>query len=146
MPNPTAGQFVIVCNEIGLGKSAEEAIEGVYQRTGVAEYAMFAVTLAVQMKAGGNLSETLETLGETVRERVALAARAKAIAAEVIFSARALSVAPILIGGLMYWINPEIIDMLFYDPTGHILLTYAVTSVTIGILVIRGMIRRNTAL
>jgi tight adherence protein B len=107
---------------------------------------MFAVTLAVQMKAGGNLSETLETLGETVRERVALAARAKAIAAEVIFSARALSVAPILIGGLMYWINPEIIDMLFYDPTGHILLTYAVTSVTIGILVIRGMIRRNTAL
>ena len=53
---------------------------------------MFAVTLAVQMKSGGSLAETLQTLGDTVRQRVALAARAKALAGEVIFSSRALSV------------------------------------------------------
>src|SRR5262245_43995936 len=146
MPQPTAGQFAIVCSELSLGRPPEEAVEDVYRRTRVAEYGIFAVTLAVQMKSGGRLSETLQTLGDTVRQRVALAARAKALAAEVIFSSRALSCAPLIVGGLLYWINPRMVDLLFYDPTGRMLLAYAIASVLIGVLVIRWMIRRDTAL
>lgn len=146
MPQPTAAQFAIVCSEVNLGRSPEEAIESVYRRTGVVEYAIFAVTLAVQLKTGGSLTETLQTLGETVRQRVALAGRAKALAGEVIFSSRALSLAPFVAGGLLYMINPQSIDLLFYDPTGNILLAYAVTSVVLGALVIRWMVRRETQL
>jgi tight adherence protein B len=146
MPQPTAGQFAIVCSELSVGRPPEEAVEAVYQRTQVAEYGIFAVTLAVQMKSGGNLTETLQTLGDTVRQRVALAARAKALAGEVIFSSRALSCAPLIVGGLLYLINPETVDLLFYDPTGRSLLAYAAASVVMGTLVIRWMIRRDTAL
>ena len=146
MPEPTAGQFKIVCNELALGRPAEEAVENVYQRTQVTEYAIFAVTLGVQMKSGGSLAETLLTLADTITQRVALAARAKALAGEVIFSSRALSVAPVVIGGLLYLINPTTIDMLFTDPTGNRLLAYAVGSVVTGHFVIRWMIRRETAL
>jgi tight adherence protein B len=146
MPQPTAGQFAIVCSELSVGRPPEEAVEAVYQRTQVAEYGIFAVTLAVQMKSGGNLTETLQTLGDTVRQRVALAARAKALAGEVIFSSRALSCAPLIVGGLLYLINPETVDLLFYDPTGRTLLAYAAASVVMGTLVIRWMIRRDTAL
>ena len=146
MPQPTAGQFAIVCSELSLGRPPEEAVEDVYRRTQVAEYGIFAVTLAVQMKSGGSLTETLQTLGDTVRQRVALAARAKALAGEVIFSSRALSCAPVIVGGLLYCINPQTVDLLFYDPTGRKLLAYAVASVIIGSLVIRWMIRRDTAL
>ena len=146
MPQPTAGQFAVVCSEVALGRPPDEAIEGVYQRTEVVEYGFFAVTLGVQMKAGGGLAETLQTLGDTVRERVALAARGRALAAEVIFSGRALSVAPFLMGALMYRFNPSSVDLLFYDPTGRKLLAYAVTSVILGTLVIRWMIKRDTQL
>lgn len=146
MPQPTAGQFAVVCNELSLGRPLEEAVEGIYQRTQVAEYGFFAVTLAVQMKSGGGLSETLQTLGDTVRQRVALAARAKALAAEVIFSSRALSLSPMIVGGLLYLINPRLLDLLFTDPTGRRLLAYAATSVAIGNLVIRRMVRRNTTI
>ena len=146
MPQPTAGQFAIVCSELSVGRPPEEAVEAVYQRTQVAEYGIFAVTLAVQMKSGGNLTETLQTLGDTVRQRVALAARAKALAGEVIFSSRALSCAPLIVGGLLYLINPETVDLLFYDPTGRMLLAYAAASVVLGTLVIRWMIRRDTAI
>ena len=146
MPQPTAGQFAIVCSELALGRPPEEAVEDVYRRTQVAEYGIFAVTLAVQMKSGGNLTETLQTLGDTVRQRVALAARAKALAGEVIFSSRALSCAPLIAGGLLYWINPQTVDLLFYDPTGRMLLAYAVASVILGALVIRWMIRRETVI
>ena len=146
MPQPTAGQFAIVCSEVSLGRPPEEAVEDVYRRTQVAEYGIFAVTLAVQLKSGGSLAETLQTLGDTVSQRVALAARAKALAAEVIFSSQALSFAPVIVTALLYWINPQSIDLLFTDPTGNKLLAYAVTSVLIGNLVIRWMIRRDTAL
>ena len=107
---------------------------------------MFAVTLAVQLKSGGGLAETLQTLGETVSQRVALAARAKALAGEVIFSARALSLAPVITGGLLYMANPQSVDLLFRDPTGIKLLAYAAGSVLLGHFVIRWMIRKETAL
>jgi tight adherence protein B len=146
MPQPTAGQFATVCSELSLGRPPEEAVEGIYRRTQVAEYGIFAVTLAVQAKSGGGLTETLQTLGDTVRQRVALAARAKALAGEVIFSARALSLAPVIVGGFLYLINPETVDLLFYDPTGRKLLAYAAASVLTGVFVIRWMIRRDTAI
>jgi tight adherence protein B len=146
MPQPTAGQFSIVCSEMAMGRSPEEAVEGIYQRTQVAEYAMFAVTLAVQLKSGGSLAETLQTLADTVTQRVALAARAKALAGEVIFSSRALSCAPLLIGGILYKANPASIDLLFTDPTGNMLLAYAIGSVVIGHFVIRWMIQRETSI
>jgi len=146
MPQPTAGQFAIVCSELSLGRPPEEAIEGVYLRTRVAEYGIFAVTLAVQTKSGGSLAETLQTLGDTVSQRVALAARAKALAAEVIFSSRALSCMPLIVGGLLYAISPQSVDMLFNDPTGNMLLAYAVTSVLIGSLVIHWMVKKETSL
>lgn len=146
MPQPTSGQFAIVCSELNMGRSPEEAVEEIYQRTLVPEYAMFAVTLAVQLKTGGSLAETLQTLGETVSQRVALAARAKALAGEVIFSSRALTFAPLVVGGLLYWINPQSIDLLLFDPEGNVLLAYAACSVLIGHFVIRWMVRRETAL
>ncbi|WP_094183523.1 type II secretion system F family protein [Bradyrhizobium canariense] len=146
MPQPTAGQFAIVCSEVTMGRSPEEAVEAVYRRTQVTEYGIFAVTLAVQLKSGGSLTETLQTLGDTVRQRVALAARAKALAGEVIFSSRALSLSPIVVGGLLYLINPQTVDLLFHDPTGNMLLAYAAASVIIGTLVIRWMVRRETEL
>jgi tight adherence protein B len=146
MPQPTGGQFAIVCSEVNLGRPPAEAVEDIYRRTQVAEYAMFAVTLAVQLKAGGSLAETLQTLGDTVTQRVALAARAKALAGEVIFSSRALTVSPLIAGGLLYAANPQNVDLLFSDPTGNKLLAYAVASVLIGSLVISWMVRRETEL
>jgi len=146
MPQPTAGQFAIVCSEVTMGRSPEEAVEAIYRRTQVTEYGIFAVTLAVQLKSGGSLTETLQTLGDTVRQRVALAARAKALAGEVIFSSRALSLSPFIVGGLLYLINPQTVDLLIYDPTGNLLLAYAAASVLLGTLVIRWMVRRETEL
>ena len=146
MPQPTAGQFAIVCTEVNLGRPPEQAVEAVYQRTRVAEYAMFAVTLAVQLKSGGSLAETLQNLGDTVRQRVALAARAKALAGEVIFSSRALTVSPLIGGGVLYASNPQTVDLLFTDPIGNKLLAYAVGSVLVGALVISWMVRRETEL
>ena len=98
------------------------------------------------MKSGGGLAETLQTLADTVRQRVALAARAKALAGEVIFSSRALSVAPLIVGGLMYCINPRPSISCSRIRREESSWPYAAASVIVGTLVIRWMVRRDTAL
>lgn len=146
MPQPSAGQFALVCNDIALGQAPEDALEAVCDRTGVPEYAIFAVALAIQTKSGGRLSETLQTLGDTIRGRVTMAGRAKAMAGEVIFSSRALTISPVLVGGLLYSASPRSVDLLFTDPTGRMLLAYAVVSVILGAAVIQWMVNKGTAL
>ena len=75
MPSPTRDEFVRVNNEMALGVAAEDALLSMHQRTGVTEYAIFAVTIGVQARSGGRLAETIQNLAETVRERLAIAAR-----------------------------------------------------------------------
>ena len=46
MPQPTAGQFALVCGELSMGRPPEEAVEDIYRRTQVAEYAKEAIERA----------------------------------------------------------------------------------------------------
>ncbi len=146
MAEPTAGQFKILMSDIHFGRPSQDAITDIYLRTGLEEYNFLATTIAVQIKTGGRLAETLQTLSTTIRQRVTLAARAKALAGEVIFSARALSAAPLIMGGVLYFVSPNLVDLLFTDPTGKKLLAYALASILVGSLVIRWMVRRETSL
>ena len=144
MPSPTRDQFALVRHELGLGRSPEEALLAVYERTHVAEYAILSVTLAVQSKSGGRLAETLQILCETIRERVNLAGRARALAGESKLSAKVLASIPFITGIAMYFIRRENMELLFYDPRGQKLLAVGITTLVMGILTMRHMIRKAT--
>jgi tight adherence protein B len=146
MPNPTGEQFVLVTQELSLGRSPEEALRTIYERTQIDEYAMFAVTLAVQSKAGGGLAETLQILGDTVRERVALAGRAKALSSETKLSAKVLGSIPFIAGILLSVIRPGAITPLFHDPRGQKLFVVGVISLSLGIVTMQRMIRKGTSI
>lgn len=144
MPEPTGRQFSEVVNDLTLGRTPDQALHSVFERTHVEEYAMFSVTVAVQSRAGGGLAETLQTLGDTVRQRVALAGRAKALAGEAKLSARVLSSLPFVAGCLLYFERHDALDPLFHEPRGRILLMIGLTSLGMGILTMRRMIRKGT--
>ena len=144
MPYPSGEQFGLVTQELALGRLPEEALRTIYDRTRVEEYAMFSVTLAVQSKAGGRLAETLQILGDTIRERVALAGRAKALASEAQLSARVLAGLPFVAGLALFFEKPGYFNVMFQEPLGHKLLAIGLTTVSLGIITMRGMIRRGT--
>ena len=146
MPEPTREQFTFVNAEMAVGRPTEEALRNVYHRTQVAEYAIFSVTLAVQAKAGGRLAETLQTLADTVRERIALAGRARALAAEAKLSARVLAAVPFVAALGLYVERPESLDPLFHDPRGRMLFAIGIVSLIMGIITMSQMIRRGTAI
>ncbi len=127
MPDPTREQFAMVIDEIAMGRTIEEALRGVFHRSHVPEYAMFSVTLAVQMKSGGRLAETLQILGDAIRERVALAGRAKALTGEARLAAWVMASLPFLAGTALYFEVPSSITGLFDDDRGRMLLALAIT-------------------
>jgi tight adherence protein B len=144
MPNPGQEQFTWVVNDMALGKTIDDALLSVFHRTQVPEYAMFSITMAVQGKAGGRLAETLQTLADTVRQRISLAGRAKALAGEATLSARVLSCLPLVAGIISYIERSDTMDTLFYDPRGRFLFAIGVISLSLGILTMRRMIRKGT--
>ncbi len=145
MPQPTSDEFVLLSNEVALGVSPDVAMRALHLRTGLAEYGIFSVTLAVQSRSGGRLAETIQNLAETTRQRVALAGKARALAAEAKFSAIALTVLPLLGGVGMAFVQPGYIDMLLFDPGGRHLLMVAGITLSVGVLVMRWMIQQAVA-
>jgi hypothetical protein len=97
-PNPTAGEFARMVDQIAMGTPLDEAITELAERTGLAEYRFFATALSLQTQTGGTLSETLENLADVIRKRAALKARGLAMTAEARTSSAILAVLPVLTG------------------------------------------------
>ena len=71
------------------------------------------MVFGLQSQTGGNLAETLDNLADIVRKRVALAKRAKALAAEARMQAGILMVLPYVAALAMSQIQPFYIDNFF---------------------------------
>ena len=138
--SPTREEFSQLVNEITLGATPAEALMALHRRTKVTEYAIFSVTLAVQSRSGGRLVETIQGLAETVRQRVAINGRAKALAAEAKLSANVLSVLPAIGGAIMSTMQPGFLHPLLFNPKGQRLLAIGIGLLVLGTLAMRKMI------
>jgi tight adherence protein B len=142
--SPTREEFRRVEREMALGGAPDEALLSLHERTGVPEYAILAVTIGVQMRSGGRLVETIENLAETVRDRLSIAARARALAGEAKLSASIMCVLPVLGALMMSVLKPGQIDILFTDPRGIRMFTFGVGTLVLGIVTMRQLIRGAT--
>lgn len=142
MPSPTRDEFVQVNNEMALGVAAEAALFSMHQRTGVTEYAIFAVTIGVQARSGSRLAETIQNMSETMRERLAITARALAGGAKI--SAIVMAALPVLAGGLLSFVQPGHLTPLFIDPRGIRMFMATAVTLFLGAVAMRQLIRGAT--
>ena len=142
-PQPTAGEFKSVSEQITLGVPLDEALARIANRSDLREYRFFATALTLQKEAGGGLTETLDNLADVIRKRVALRARAHALTSEANTSSAILGAMPLITGGALWLISPEYVFFLFDDPSGQRVLAIAVLLLGIGFGTIRYLIRRT---
>ncbi len=145
MPQPTSDEFALIVKEVALGASVDVALKSLHHRTMVPEYAILAVTLAVQARSGGRLAETISTLAETIRQRMGIVARAHALAGEAKLSAIVLAILPFVGGAMMSVIQPGFLQPLFTDPRGKFLVLIGAVTLTLSALSMRWLIRSATA-
>jgi tight adherence protein B len=144
MRSPTREEFALVVNDISLGATVESSLMRLHDRTGVSEYAIFAMVISVQSQGGGRLTESLQHLAEMVRQRVAIGQRAYALAGEARLSATILMALPFVAATVLSIITPGYLDPLFADPRGVRLFMFAVISLILGFLTMRQMIQWAT--
>ncbi len=139
-PQPLAAEFQVVCDAIAMGVPMDQALERMYQRTPIQEVNFFNIVLAIQQKAGGNLSEALGNLSNVLRSRKLLREKIKALSSEAKASAMIIGALPIIVIILVYFTTPAYIMTLFTTEIGNLILLIAAGLMGIGIYIMRQMI------
>jgi tight adherence protein B len=139
-PEPVAGEFTELVEQQRVGVPLSEAFERMMTRMPLPEVRFFAIVIAIQQQAGGNLSEALGNLSGVLRDRKRLQAKVRALSAEAKASAAVLGALPFVVMILVYITTPAYITLLWTTNFGQLLLAAGGCWMTIGILVMRKMI------
>lgn len=141
MPEPLAGQFRIVHDEVTYGITMQEALKGLSGRIPGSDIGYFVVATLIQREVGGNLTQLLDVIARIVRERLKLAAQVKVYSAEGRLSAWILGMLPFALGAVLYLVNPTFLDPLWNDAAGFKMLIIVAAMMGIGVLWMRSVIR-----
>ncbi len=140
---PTREEFSRAADAVAIGVDLEIALVEMAERNDLPEYRFFATALALQSQTGGGLTETLDTLADTIRKREAARKRGNALASEAKTSIYVLTVLPV-VSGVMLWVsNPDYIDILFTTDGGNKLLAIAVGMLFTGLACMQQIVKRS---
>jgi tight adherence protein B len=142
MGPPITQELERFLHDISLGAPTDIALQQMADRTGSYDLDMMVSSIMIQRNTGGNLSEILDNVADTIRERERLLGEIRALTASQRFTGLILSIYPILLGALFFALAPGTWKILFEAELGRILLISA------GVLQVMGMvtIRRILAL
>jgi tight adherence protein B len=138
--DPVKTEFRRVVDAQQIGLSVPEACARMLQTMPLSEVNFFAIVIAIQSQAGGNLSEALGNLGKVLRERRKMKAKVQALSMEAKASAVIIGALPFIVATLVYLTSPQYMMILFTDTRGHLIMLGSAVWMTIGIVVMRNMI------
>lgn len=139
-PEPLASEFRITFEEQKFGLPFEEALLGLGDRVEIMDAKILITAILVQREVGGNLSEILQTIAETMRARFNLRRQVRVYTAQGRMSGYTLAALPILVGLVITIINPDYMKMLFHEPVGRGMLAGAGFLQLIGFVWIRKIV------
>lgn len=116
MPDPLGTEFGIVADEITFGLSVEQAVRKLSQRVGFEGLHLLSVSLSIQSKTGGNLTEILANLSSVLRERQKLRLKIRALSAEGRISAWIISLFPVVMFGILQLAAPSYYGTVWHNP------------------------------
>ena len=139
-PEPLAGEFRMLTENVGMGMPMDVALERMYERMPTNELRFFAIVLSIQAKTGGNLAEALGNLSTVLRARKLMGEKIKALSAEAVASAFIIGSLPPGVIILISVTAPTYMAPMFTDQRGHFMLMIAAFWMSVGIFVMRKMI------
>jgi tight adherence protein B len=140
MSDPIGSEFGMASDEISYGATLEEAIERMAERCQHPDVDLFAATVRLQARTGGNLTGLLKLNAATVRDRHKMRLKIKAASAEGRASAMILTSAPFVAFGLINVTNPHFYGDVQHEPLVRFGLMGILVWLGIGNLVMRKMI------
>ena len=105
-PEPVKSEFRAIVETQTIGMPLGEACAKLYERMPLPEANFFGIVIAIQQKAGGNLSEALGNLSRVLRDRKKMKAKIQAMSMEAKASAAIIGALPLVVMALVYLTSP----------------------------------------
>ena len=139
MDAPIAEEFKLVSDEVHHGSTLVDALGRLSERMQLADVKFFAVVLTLQQEVGGNLAEPLENLSDLIRKRRMMKLKIHALASEGRSTGWVLGLLPVFVAGGIQFMSPDFLAPLWYTSSGHWVVGSAITSIAIGVGIVRKM-------
>ncbi len=138
--DPFSKEFKKLLKEMSLGISEEDALKNLLVRVESEDLRLVMNAILIQKDIGGNLSEILDNIAETIRERQKIKNELKTLTAQGRLSGIILMLIPVFLGMAIYLFNKTYIMLLFTTSMGLGMVSAAVISEVFGFLMIRKII------
>lgn len=140
LPPPMNEEFQRVTREIGLGLANQEALNNLLRRIESDDLDMMITAINIHHEVGGNLSEILDTIGHTIRERVRIKGEIRTLTAMARYSGYLVSILPVAVAGLLFVMNADYMSALWEDPCGVQMIVLAAIGMFVGWIIIRRVV------
>lgn len=140
LPEPMSEEFTRVTREIGLGLSTQEALENLLRRIQSDDLDMMITAINIHHEVGGNLSEILDTIGHTIRERVRIKGEIRTLTSMARYSGYLVSILPVAVAGLLFVMNAEYMSRLWEDACGIQMIVASCIGMFSGWIIIRRIV------
>jgi tight adherence protein B len=141
MPEPISSEFRKTYDEQNLGLSLKLALDNLVHRVPLLDLRMCVTAIMIQRETGGNLSELLEKVAYTIRERFRIMEDLKTLTLSSRWSAWLLCLLPVFLAVYMTLVNPQHMEVMWRDPRGHTLLFVAATMQILGMLMVQKIMK-----
>ena len=138
--SPTREEFARIVNETRLGRDLNDALETVAVRMRSEDFSWVSQAIGIHREVGGDLSEVLDQVGATIRERNQLRRQVQALSSEGKMSAYVLMALPFVVTGILSFTSPAYVAQFVQSPLGFVLMGVAAVMLTIGALWLRKVV------
>ncbi|MDY7009481.1 MAG: type II secretion system F family protein [Planctomycetota bacterium] len=137
---PISEEFAHLVREYEHGISLEQAMSNAAKRIGSGNYRLLFSALLTHRERGGDLGGTLDRIADSIREIYRLEKRIETLTAPNRTAARWMGAMPVVILGILYFIDPVGVTMLFTEEAGRLILLIIVLLNIAGFLWIRKIV------
>ena len=137
---PIKDEFARVIRLVQLGLDTSRALDQMAERANSYDYDMTISATNIQLSVGGNLSQMLDNIANTIRDRIRLRREIAALTAQGRISGGILICLPIGIALMLKVINPEYMALLTNTPEGGLMLYLWAAMQGIGIYWIKKLL------
>jgi len=139
--SPAGPLFKTAYDQQQLGLRMTDALMRMNERIDSLDLRFFTTVVSINAEVGGNLSEVLDKLAVTIRERLKIRRQVQVYTAQGRLSGYVLGALPVVAFAVFYILNPEYEMAIIREPIGIYVLAFAALMQFAGLLIIRKIIR-----
>ena len=141
--DPVGSEFRLTFDEMNYGLELKSALDNLVVRVPLQDVKIVATAVLIQRESGGNLAEVLEKTAQVIRERFRLKREVLTHTAQGRLTGWILTLLPVVLGFLLYLVNPDLMSLLWKKHLGVILLYVASGMIVVGGLIIRKIVNMD---